>query len=405
MRSISAAENATAEPNYELHEWGVFSIPANSAVAQQDMLVEWATFPEFFYRVWPMDRLPQVECILCWKPVIFIHGRPQRDIQVGIHFTHGRPLICWPAPAQTDDYRKICFRFDILPVLTQGELVPRPLRRPEVPKDHWIARLRQAGGSSLSVGGGAEEENFLYYDGVLITGHAAVAQRVGNEVVVTLQTERAVGDLFIVDREANRLRVARHWVKHIKGGTQTIAVPLRELAPPLCAKAVLTGLKDELAWRSAAQGLTPAEAQALADIWERGFLHRDGLTVFYRLPQETYDAWLPLRTSPQPRRSVRVGWVYHAHLEAELSVRLGPLIRQLDDEDSAVRDAAQKELLAVGGAAIEALCPCTEQTAQPELRERSKQLLKLLDTRPALWESKPRALQLEYIVRNESVAE
>ena len=54
---LRAAETplTPAEP-YELHEWGVFSVPRNAVWSQMDMRAEWATFPNFFYRVWPDKR-------------------------------------------------------------------------------------------------------------------------------------------------------------------------------------------------------------------------------------------------------------------------------------------------------------------------------------------------------------
>ena len=49
LPALSCAEDAT----YELHEWGVFPVPRNSAWAMLDTRAELASMPKFFWKVWP----------------------------------------------------------------------------------------------------------------------------------------------------------------------------------------------------------------------------------------------------------------------------------------------------------------------------------------------------------------
>ena len=115
--------------------------------------------------------------------------------------------------------------------------------------------------------------------------------------------------------------------------------------------------------------------------------NRPGLTVFYRIPQETYEAWLPLDATPKPGKCVRVGLVVHAHLEPELEAHVDALIKKLSNESFDVRDAAQKELLLFGGAAFPQLEKGL-QHADAETREHCATILKALDVRPAVDGSK-----------------
>ena len=71
-----------------------------------------------------------------------------------------------------------------------------------------------------------------------------------------------------------------------------------------------------------------------------------------RIPQESYEAWLPLTATPAPEKTVRVGFVFHAHLEPELDEHVEQLIKQLGVEDYENRIQAQAALLRIGGAAF-----------------------------------------------------
>ena len=74
--------------------------------------------------------------------------------------------------------------------------------------------------------------------------------------------------------------------------------------------------------------------------------------MMYRLPQATYDDWIPLHFRPAPKELKRIGLVVHKHLEPELAESVGRLIKELGDSEYEVRQNAEHQLREIGGAAI-----------------------------------------------------
>ena len=101
------------------------------------------------------------------------------------------------------------------------------------------------------------------------------------------------------------------------------------------------------------------------------------MNLFYRLPQEEYQARMPLSIEPKPGNVTRVGLIYHAHLEPDFAERILELVQKLDAARFADRDAAMKKLLSIGPAALVQLQRIRESTnLSAEVRERVDDLLK-----------------------------
>jgi len=135
--------------------------------------------------------------------------------------------------------------------------------------------------------------------------------------------------------------------------------------------------------RLAQTGLHKDEAEALVKVWHDGFIKHDGLSLLYRVPQSVYDRWLPLEAKPAPSKIVRVGLVLHQHLEPELDSRVEVLIAKLSSENFEVRQAAEKELMLIGGAAFPMLDKGA-QSKEPEVASRCQRVLDALNARAAV---------------------
>jgi HEAT repeat protein len=105
--------------------------------------------------------------------------------------------------------------------------------------------------------------------------------------------------------------------------------------------------------------------------------------LIYRIPRRTYDDWLPLTTKPLVKKTVRVGLVVHYHLEPELEAKVKKLVAQLGSRNFAVRNAADHELRTIGGAAFE-IIEQAAKSADPEVRARCKNILKIRETEEKL---------------------
>jgi hypothetical protein len=93
--------------------------------------------------------------------------------------------------------------------------------------------------------------------------------------------------------------------------------------PDKDAKVLLEQLKDT--------SLFEDEAQSLVDVWKQEFFQAEGLTLFYRMPQEQYEKMLPLTMKPKTEKLIRVGLVHRPYFDqgpvSRFSRRVGGLRR------------------------------------------------------------------------------
>ena len=393
-----AAENAGEPGAYELHEWGVFTVPRNAAWANLDMKAEWASLPKGFYGQLPGKELPYRGPVK--KPVIYFHAEKPMKLSLTIRFADGLPTVWWPAAEapvfdgraqEPEKSKQLCF----WPALIErdkpggrGPASENP-RKLEVPAGHWVEILRQVKASDVfcagSWGRGGESwdtERFIYYDGLMKPPAAPTADRQGAFVTLDVPGAEVWQDLMLIERSGKQVRVAAEWggwkEALADGAGRHLRIEMKD-----ADEAGLQAISKELAERLVKAGLNPDEAEALVKIWKEGLFDADGLTVFHRVPQETYDKWLPLEAKPPPKRIVRVGLVLHQHLEPELDERVEKLIKQLGAEAFGDREAAQKALLKIGGAAF----PLLEKHAadkDAEIATACRSILEDLDARPLL---------------------
>jgi hypothetical protein len=128
-------------------------------------------------------------------------------------------------------------------------------------------------------------------------------------------------------------------------------------------------------------GLFAAEANSALAIWKTGFFWHPGVTAIYILPQAEYDRLLPLTIKPAPPKLVRVGIVQQCGLEGQPAVakRAAELIAKLDDASFQVREAASKELSALGPAVFPLLRKALADAGSQEVKLRIQEILDKLD--------------------------
>ncbi|MGI9518486.1 MAG: hypothetical protein ACR2NP_15630 [Pirellulaceae bacterium] len=372
---------------FSVHEWGVFTVPRNADWLKQDMLREWMGFPEFFQGVLPERELLYRGPVT--KPVMFFHGEAQQPIGLAIQFATGQPLIWWPPvehPAQGTFGNYLPEYLSGVPpesvIRYQMNLNQDTGTRNEVPEGHWVQALRRVDAAPLSVQNTysmkravAENisEDFIYYDGLMQPPKPPVVARTESGIALSTDSAHPWLDVIVIDRRiATGDLLLGRWDR-IESGNQQTQI---ELQPADQA----TLVQWEELFRTSLQdaGLHDDEAQSLLDVWATGLFDRFGLTVFYRIPQSTYDEWIPLHFQPEPENLVRVGLVVHYHLEPELDQIVGQLLDDLGADNYATRADADRYLHSIGGAAF----PAIRQAAVSEDREqaaRARRLLQSLD--------------------------
>src|SRR5439155_3612137 len=96
---MAADPPPAAKKGLVVHEWGVFRVAGDSAVANANARAEWDALPQFVYGNIQGRGVPQhwgaVELRL--RPLVFFHAAEGTQAQVKVEFPGGMPGVWWPA--------------------------------------------------------------------------------------------------------------------------------------------------------------------------------------------------------------------------------------------------------------------------------------------------------------------
>jgi hypothetical protein len=323
--------NPAGVKGYAVHEWGVFTIHPDLEMANAALAAEWADCPKELYRTEPpnLRNLP-------WrggvdKPIVYFHWDgeqppPEQGVRMTVRFPDGRPVIWWPAseegaglkPAGQEVTDSLSWRLFLRK--QPGGPAGAPPRTPQVADDHWYAQARKVKAEPVFSYGGhgrggttrTDAEQFVYYDGLMKPLAFLKARRTpAGAIVLDTTAPYPIHDLWCIDRTGPEPKLAR--VPLVPPGKKTIDLDWKTVAADDWHAATAEALAAELE----KTGLHADEARSLAAIWQPGFFHAPGLTLFYRLPQREYDRVTTIALDPVPETLVRVGIMHHAHAEPE----------------------------------------------------------------------------------------
>jgi hypothetical protein len=340
------------ENDLVVHEWGVFKLFKDPALAAVDRKREWDSLPSFFYRQLPKERLRWNPG--SWlKPIVYFYAKAAPlHLSVNVSFTHGAPVIWWPAVADPIDdggrqpngkaersqpFRSLTWDAWVGNPGPMSALEFGPWNRDKaftlpamdfpLPKDCWLQQARLPEASRLTVVGTKEgprtapwlmnrpeTEGFLYYDGLVPAPDYLSCEQV-DETSLRLHNRSsfAIRRLFVVDRRVEgKTRFAA--LDKLLQPNATRPIALRSVAaadwPAAGAAQFKRALLDT--------GLYETEAGALQAIWNKDLLEGKGITVFYILPRSEYNRMLPLDILPAPAvKPVRVGIAVHPQMQIE----------------------------------------------------------------------------------------
>lgn len=362
-----------------LHEWGVLSVYSDVETANADMRDEWDALPKFVFGQVEGRVMPNAGFYgLAKLPVIHLYSPVPADVNVRVDFPPaGKPLVWWPENVNNvHDFQngRSKLRGNFLEWQVQIKS-PQAANAAllEVPSGHWISALRTVKSEELTVfgmnGQSPTREKFLYYDGTLPAPKPIEITRVKDQLIVKNRGEVAVSDVTVVDRRTvGKVLIAR--IEALGAGSQT---PLT-FAEADVKEAAVKGA-ETLAGQLKQAGLFDDEAKVIASVWKKALFEADGLTTFYRLPQSEYDRLLPLMVNPRPEKLVRVMLVHQPHCEPELADQVQKLIDQLSAREFPARVQAQKQLSAIGKAALPFLVRALKDNSDPEVRARLTRLV------------------------------
>jgi hypothetical protein len=381
---------------FVVHEWGVWRVHNDLELANADARQIWEGLPKFVYGQTATRELPKhwqnVEIVD--RPVIFFHSPEAFHANLRIDFPTGTPGVWWPGTINPAVYERTVVadrhadqQFKALEwhlhIKQQQYTQRKPPEYTDVPERHWVRTLREVRADDVyaAVGErnfGLEKERFVYYDGLLPRGKWATIKVDTERVEVTNAAKHSLFDVTVIDRRApDKPRVAR--LPQLNAGASFKLAPEEPGEakwPDSGAKTLTSQLKEA--------GLYQDEAASLVTLWARDLFESEGVTVFYRLPQEEYERRLPLTLTPRPETLVRVGLVVHPYCEPGLAERVAQLVKELDDDDFSKREAAHKRLDAMGRAAYVHLLKLRDSIFAPEPKRRVEELLEKHDARRAI---------------------
>jgi len=401
-----------------VHEWGVFTVYNDVDVANAGLKAEWATLPDFFYRQFPKQRLRWMPA--AWdKPILYFYTqREHLSVKVKLAFKEGAPVVWWPACSDpvnhgsSPDGQVAGFNALEWSAWLGAKSPPseyqssgadkRELSVVEVPIESWLNAARQVSaaalvtvkGSDQGFGKGAafgrsESERFIYYDGLVPAPNFLACTAIKGALTVKNNAAFALRDLFVVDRR-DGARDAPVRFAHFKDGLAAGAespLTFRDVA----AKDWPAAGASEVQAALIGAGLFKAEAQSVVEIWRAGFFERPGVTAFYLLPQTEYDRMLPLKISPAPGRTLRVGIALHPAIDGDpaLTEKARQLIADLNAEDFNQREAAAKSLAEMGPVSIRELRAALKTSKDPETLNRCRLILAEIDATSYLEKKQP----------------
>jgi len=387
--TIHAAE---ADKGLKVHEWGVFRVNQDADFANAELRAEWDSLPGFVYGYIKGRVVPQhwgaVEIRL--RPLLFFHASQPAQVHVRIDFPGGMPGVWYPAtsnPSIEGNGKQprigSSLEWQIGVKTPPNGWRPRTPTPAEVENDNWFAKARRVKCDEIFAKFGpnwndVEREKFIYYDGIFPYARWMQIKVEKDRVALTSEVKHPIYDVTVVDRRGEKVRVGRIAKLDVGETVKEVAFTDSD-ASRFPSEAANTLLKQLVA-----AGLFEDEAKSLVDTWKNRMFETPGLSLYYRLPQEVYDALMPLTLTPKADSVVRVGLIYHGHLEADFADRILELVKQLDAPRFADRDAAMKKLIAIGpAAAVQVQKLRARRDLSVEVRERIDALMKKWSSKEA----------------------
>ncbi|MBL8793636.1 MAG: hypothetical protein JNM56_07015 [Planctomycetia bacterium] len=371
----------------EVHEWGVFRVHRDLDLANADMKAIWDGLPKFIYGQVNGRQLPKhwQNLEIRDRPIVYFRTPKALEVQMKVEFPGGVPAVWWPG-TQYPAIRQgnvigpapkagaVADRLEWKLHLKEPPKVRRALAEPAVETSHWFQTLRNVKADDVfalvgEANFGYEREKFVYYDGLFPAGKWLDLKFEKERVGVVNRAKDPVHDVTVVDRQAGKVRVAR--LSQLAAGAE---VQNLEFVAAEANRWPQAGI-ETLAAQLQGAGLNADEAKSLIELWKDELFLTEGVTLFYRIPQEVYERLLPLTLQPRPEKLVRVGLMHHAHCEPDLAERVARLLKDLDSNDFGVRQAAQRRLEEMGRAAYVILARKLKDNPPLELRMRIEQII------------------------------
>jgi len=313
---LAAASTNPSQPGgLVIHEWGTFTSVADddgssmdwNALGCKDDLPGFVN--DYGYRgfKWRLQGTVRME-----TPVMYFYSPRELDVHVKVNFPRGL-ITEWYPRAEYEVYQKsrdgsLMRRLEanlngidaslrsLTGAIEWGSVKVQPDSSPALPVERGPSRYYAARATDAApITVGDQHEKFLFYRGV---GRFPVPLSVrlagDGKIVVENRAGYSIPTAILFENHAGHSQ-------YRNAGAIEDAVTLDR--PSLDAS--LPALRSELEAALIAQGLFPAEAQAMLETWRDSWFE-EGSRLIYILPSRAIDTILPLEVEPVPWQTARV---------------------------------------------------------------------------------------------------
>lgn len=386
LTAMGAAGLAQDAAVYDVHEWGVVTVPyrhpdaslrsfgsrAEKGIEIEEKLPDFVvTYPEQFAATVESWKNRPVR-----KPVLYFHAEERVDLSLRVKIPTGRPVAWFPPAADYGPQPQFPFG---LHKPGAGPKIPKPEDMPR--KDGWLAWSRLELHPSVKLDLPEAEgwwstarrpscayvqhlggwERFVFYDALAGYDPKVELDWTETGVKITNRSGRTYAHVFVL-----RVRKGTCSAAHAKALADGATVELRPIE----------GDPEGLAGAFEAAGLNRDEAQAVVEIWTPEWLRADGARVLCFVPRATYDEFLPIELAPAPRKLERVLVAHVECLDPALEADVRRWIADLSNDSLDVRDEAAQRLRKLGPLAHDAIRRAADAAADPDVQGRLLDLLK-----------------------------
>ena len=401
--SAAASPGAAAEkPKSDqgpliVHEWGTFTHFAGSdgvslefrSTAKEDLPgfvldrgEQYGIFHERFKagdRTFSATKTRTYSFQRMETPVTYFYVDREREVHAAVRFPKGLLTEFYPpvremmpiyTPGKDDTVGDSSLVWNNIRLIPQ-EKAGKDVQLPAVKGDDHYGYARETDAAIVRIDdkflNKSFYEKFLFYRGVgnFQMPVSMVAQGSGSFTISN--AGEPIRAAFLVDTKGGQVRFAR--IANLGAQAQASLDD---------AQYGIDALAEAMVRDIVADGMYEKEARSMVNTWKSSWFGEDGTRLLYLVPQKLTDSMIPLKVVPEPDQTVRTMVGRLELLTPEREARIEELVVKLASPDGIVRDTAMKDITALGRFAEPAVQRVSRTTQDPEIRSRSRELLKKL---------------------------
>jgi hypothetical protein len=312
-------------------------------------------------------------------PVTYFYVDREREVHAAVRFPKGLLTEFYPpvremmpifTPGKSDAVGDSSLVWNNIRLIPQ-EKASKAVQLPPVKGDDHYGYARETDSAFVRIDekflNRTFYEKFLFYRGVGNFQMPVTMSAQGSGRFTIANAGDAIRAAFLVEAKGGQVRFAR-----IANVGNAVQASLDD------AQSGIDALGEAMVRDIVADGMYEKEARAMVNTWRSSWFGEDGIRLLYLVPQKLTDTMIPLKVVPEPDQTVRTMVGRLELLTPEQEAKVEALVLKMASPDVTIRDAAMKQISALGRFAEPTLQRVAKTTQDPEIQSRSRALLKSL---------------------------